>query len=301
MTLEAGQLAALVAVIRQGSFDRAASVLHVTPSAVSQRIKQLEESIGHILVVRGMPCVATSTGERLYRHALQVELLEQDLMREARPDGAPGDLEAPPVALAVNADSLATWLVPALTRFAEATGLRVDVVLDDQDHTAQWLRSGRVIGAVTAEAVPVQGCRVETLGVMRYRAIASKAFMRRWFPKGVTAAQLRRAPALVYGPKDDLENRFVRQVLGFRDVALISHSLPSSTAFVDASLEGLGWGMNAERLVTGRLAKGRLVDLVEGTWLDVPLFWQQWRLSSPTLSSLAAALKSEAAKTLRPA
>lgn len=298
MRINYDHLAALAAIVREGNFERAARALHVTASAISQRLRQLEDSAGQVLVVRGTPCRATAAGESLYRHALQVALLEQDLGSSES-----GTLGAHPssvtLSLAVNADSLATWLIPALARFADDTGLRVDVVLDDQDHTAQWLRSGRVLGAVTADAKPVQGCRVEPLGAMRYRATASPAYRRRWFAKGVTSAALRQAPAIIYGPKDDLENRFVRQVLGHRGVALTTHTIPSSTAFVDASLSGLGWGMNPEMLIADHLRRGRLVDLVSGKSLDIPLFWQQWQLTSTALASLAAALKAQASLALR--
>lgn len=54
--LGADQLAALAAVIECGSFDAAADRLHVTPSAVSQRIKALESRVGQVLVVRDKPC-----------------------------------------------------------------------------------------------------------------------------------------------------------------------------------------------------------------------------------------------------
>src|SRR6185295_18003764 len=167
MNLDYAQLAALVAVIREGTFDAAAQALHVTPSAISQRIKQLEERVGGILVVRGAPCGPTTIGEVLYRHGLQIELLEKDLHRSIVPSAGPRIQSSAPISVAANADSLATWLVPALAQFAAETGLNVEVVVDDQDHTAGWLRSGRVLGAVTAEATAVQGCRVQPLGVMR--------------------------------------------------------------------------------------------------------------------------------------
>jgi len=289
------QLSALVAVLREGSFERAASALHVTPSAISQRIKQLEEAVGGVLVLRGKPCMPTSLGERYYRHALQVELLESDLAEELAPGQgrAPGTT-APPVTIAVNNDSLATWVLPALATFAKETGLCVKLEVDDEAHTAEWLRTGRVLGAITAEAVPVQGCRVEPLGAMRYRATATPAYLRRWFPRGVTRAALSAAPAVLYNEKDALERRFIERVLGLGDLTLVAHGIPSSTAFVEATLLGLGWGMNAEPLVIEHLRRGRLVDLVEGESMSVALFWQHWRIESTTLAALTRALTSQA-------
>jgi LysR family transcriptional regulator (chromosome initiation inhibitor) len=300
MQFQYHQLSALVAVIREGSFDRAARVLHVTPSAISQRIKQLEEQCGGTVVVRGAPCVPTAMGESIYRHALQVELLEKDLLGAVAPTKAGPAKLATPMTVAVNADSLATWLVPAIARFVEETGIEIEIVVDDQDHTAEWLRSGRVLGAVTAEARPVQGCRVRALGVMRYRATASPRFVRRWFSGGVSPEVLRKAPALIFNRKDELQERFLRRVLGGRPGQLRAHMVPSPNAFVEASLLGLGWGMNPEQLAEPHLKSKRLVELVAGKWLDVPLFWQQWGLASDTLNTLATALTSEAAISLRP-
>lgn len=299
MHFQYDQLSALVAVIREGSFDRAASVLHVTPSAISQRIKQLEEHVGGVVVVRGSPCTTSRVGETVYRHALQVELLEKDLLGSIAPSKAQVAMPSTPMTVAVNADSLATWLIPALARFVEQTGQLVEIVVDDQDHTAEWLRSGRVLGAITAEARPVLGCRVEPLGVMRYRATASPAFVRRWLARGVSVRALRKAPALIFNRRDELQERFLRRVLGGRAGQLQAHVVPSPTAFIEASLLGLGWGMNPEQLADAHLKSKRLVELLPGKWLDVPLFWQQWALASESLNRLAAALGAEASKALR--
>lgn len=290
------QLAALAAVIREGSFEAAAAALHVTPSAISQRIRQLEDLLGGLAVVRGRPCTPTKRGQTLYRHALQVQLLEADLQREL---GDPAGASAALIHLAVNADSLATWLMPALAEFTTKTGLNVKVELDDQDRTAEWLRSGRVLAAVTSEARPVQGCAVEPLGTLRYRATASPAYFQQWFPEGITAEAVRRAPTLLYDRNDQLEHRYVRRVLGLRTAPQRAHWLPSSKAFVEACLLGMGWAINPEPLVADHLRSGALVDLVRGKRLDVPLYWQHWRLDSRTLLLLSRAVASAAKKVLK--
>lgn len=289
------QLAALAAVIREGSFEAAAAALHVTPSAISQRIRQLEDLLGGLAVVRGRPCTPTARGGALYRHALQVQLLETDLQREL---GTAAGESTALLHLAVNADSLATWLMPALADFTARSGLFVKVELDDQDRTAEWLRSGRVLAAVTSEAKPVQGCAVEPLGTLRYRATASPAYVKQWFPDGPTAEAVRRAPTLLYDRNDQLEHRYVRRVLGLRKAPLHAHWLPSSKAFVEACLLGMGWAINPEPLVAGHLRSGALVDLVRGKRLDVPLYWQHWRLDSRTLALLSRAVTSAARKVL---
>ena len=299
MQLEYAQVAALLAVIREGTFEGAARVLHVTASAISQRIKQLEAHAGGIVVVRGTPCRPTSLGEALYRHGRQVELLEKDLLRSVGPGDADRTQLASPIGLASNADSLATWMVPALARFVEQTGFNLEVVVDDQDHTAEWLRSGRVLGAVTAERQPVQGCRVEPLGVMRYRPTASARFIRRWFPRGVTAESVREAPILIFNRKDQLHERFLRQLRLGPVAHLRTHYVPSPTAF-EATLAGVGWGLNPEPLVSRHLQARRLRELWPGRSLDVPLYWQQWTLTSASLLALAEALQEQAARSLHP-
>lgn len=292
--LDYALLAALAAVIRTGSFERAAQQLHVTPSAVSQRVKLLEERLGTILVVRGVPCTGTPAGQRLCQHAEQVALLESELRH-----ALPGLQHAgPPVSvrLAVNADSLATWFVAAM---AETPDCLFDLVLDDQEHSADWLRRGEVLAAVTASAKPVQGCDSTPLGALRYIATASPAFVRRHFPAGVDDASLARAPRLTFNGKDRLQTQWTRQALG-TETASPTHWLPSSQAFIDAALAGLGWGMNPEMLVAGLLRDGRLVALVPDRPLDVPLFWQRSRIASRTLADITRAVLGTARAMLQP-
>jgi LysR family transcriptional regulator, chromosome initiation inhibitor len=289
--LDYAHLAALAAVVRTGSFERAAQQLNVTPSAVSQRVKLLEERLGAVLVVRGQPCTATPAGQHLCRHAEQVALLETSLRRTLpglQPDSAPATLR-----IAVNADSLATWFVAAM---AGTEGYLFDLVLDDQDHSADWLRRGEVVAAVTAHGRPIQGCDCHPLGALRYIATASPAFRDRWFPDGFTAAAAARAPCLVFNQKDRLQALWLRQALG-TEVQPPLHWLPSSQAFVDAALAGLGWGMNPEALAAGHLDAGRLVALLDHP-LDVPLFWQQSRIVDALLRDVTRAVLRAARATL---
>jgi LysR family transcriptional regulator, chromosome initiation inhibitor len=294
--LDYAALSTLAAVVREGSFERAARALHITPSAVSQRIKLLEERIGSALVVRGQPARATEVGRHLCRHAEQVGLLEQDLHRQlpvsARLHEGKGAASArPSLRIAVNADSLATWFMAAMADFAQATGHAVllDIVVDDQDHTAEWLRRGEVLAAVTAHAQPVQGCRSVRIGGIVYAATASPGFMARHFASGVHAQTLREAPSLRFSHKDELQARWVRSVCR-RSLEMPMHWLPSTRAFVDASLAGVGWGMNPWSLVEGHLQAGRLVELVPGHRLDTPLVWQHTRLAVPLLQRLGDAV-----------
>ncbi|MBP6677297.1 MAG: LysR family transcriptional regulator ArgP, partial [Vitreoscilla sp.] len=264
--LDYSALSALVAVVREGSFERAARALHVTPSAVSQRIRLLEERVGCALVVRAQPCAATEAGRRLCQHVDRVQLLEHEL-QGALPALAPQGVARVTLPIAVNADSLATWLAPALTAFAARAPVLVDVAVDDQDHTAEWLRNGTVLAAVTSAAHPATGCNCSPLGAMRYLAAASPAFVRQHFAAGVRAASLAQAPSLVFNSKDELQARWVRRQCR-RHVELPRHTLPSPQAFVIAALNGMGWGLHPQALVAPHLKGGTLVELVPGTPLD---------------------------------
>ena len=73
--LDYASLSAVAVVIREGSFEGAARALNVTPSAISQRVKQLEERVGGVLIVRGQPCTPTEMGRLICRHVEQVGML----------------------------------------------------------------------------------------------------------------------------------------------------------------------------------------------------------------------------------
>ncbi|MBL8389867.1 MAG: LysR family transcriptional regulator ArgP [Hydrogenophaga sp.] len=297
--LDYAALNALAAVVREGSFDRAARALHVTPSAISQRIRLLEERAGCALVVRGQPCVPTETGRRMCQHMDRVRLLEQELT-EALPAMAPEGGARVTLPVAVNADSLASWFAPAMAAYAAQAPVLITLSVDDQDHTAEWLRTGAVLAAVTSTARPATGCNSQPLGVMRYLAAASPAYVARHFATGVGAGSLAQAPSLLFNTKDELQASWVRR-LCHRHVELPRHTLPSPQAFVTAALAGMGWGMFPEAMIAPHLADGSLVELVPGTPLDVPLHWQTARAASGLLDGLTRQIVAAARTGLRPA
>jgi LysR family transcriptional regulator (chromosome initiation inhibitor) len=285
LILDPAQLAALASVHRRGSFELAASELHVTPSAISQRIKALEEAAGTLLVRRGQPCTATTTGLRLIRHHDEVALLERTLSLDL-PSLTSGRAT---LRIAVNADSLATWVLPAL---AATDGFLFDLVIDDQDVSQDWLRRGDVVAAITAHPGPLQGCDTVPLGALRYRATASPDYIRRWFPEGVTADAMAAAPALTYSDKDQLQTRWaVANVPGLARPLLPTHRMASSHAFADACTLGLGWSMNPEPLVARQLLDGTLVEMIPDTPLDVALYWQFTRLAAPAIAPVTEAIR----------
>ncbi|MFI5585647.1 LysR family transcriptional regulator ArgP [Amycolatopsis sp. NPDC051758] len=287
------QVRTLLAVVDEQSFDAAAAVLHVTPSAVSQRVKALEQRTGRVLLLRTKPVSLTSSGQVLVRFARSLAQLEQDALSEL----GLGSTSVRTLSIAVNADSLATWFLPALAQVSESLSLCFDLQREDQDHTSELLREGLVMAAVTASPHPVQGCTSHRLGRMRYRAMASPAFIARWLSSAPLPTSLPKAPVIVFDRKDDLQDRFLRALTRRRNFTLVRHHIPASESFVDAVTAGLGWGMVPEIQATPR--GDALVDLAPDRPSDVPLYWQQWKLDSPALAAVAEAVTQGAKEALR--
>jgi LysR family transcriptional regulator (chromosome initiation inhibitor) len=283
--LDYASLAAVAAVIREGSFERAAQALGVTPSAVSQRVRALEERLGTILIVRAQPCVATTAGQRICAHVERVRLLEDEMIEELPQLGDSGSTMPVTLRIAVNRDSIGTWFVPVVSRFAARSGALVDVILDREEYTPGRLRNGEVLAAVTDNASIVQGCRRISLGALRYRATATPGFCARWFAGGLDAAALRRAPVIVFDPADMLQADWALSVTG-EALAAPTHWMPTTQGFLDATLAELGWGMNPVSLADPLIAAGRLIDLSPGQHVDVPLYWQYARIGARLLAVL---------------
>ncbi|WP_174296791.1 LysR family transcriptional regulator ArgP [Sphingomonas bacterium] len=289
-------IAAVAAVVREGTFERAAVALRVTPSAVSQRVRGLEERLGSILIRRGQPCEATELGRKLCAHYDQVRLLEHDLDPEL--GRAARHAAVPPVlTIAVNADSLATWFHAALAAFGRQGDVSLDLKLDDEAHTAERLRSGEVLAAVSADADPVQGCRTTRLGALRYAACASPEFIIRHFDAGVNGARLARAPYLQFDRRDGLQARWAREAYG-TELAAPVFWVPSTYAFLDLTLSGLGWSLHPVPMVEAHIEAGRLVELPPGLRIDVMLYWTVARLHSGALRGLTQAVKGVASREL---
>lgn len=289
MDLNPGQLDALVAIAEHGSFEAAARELHITPSAVSQRVRALEAIAGQVLVSRGAPCRPTPHGERLVRLGRQTRLLYDEASE------ALGTVTTVELPVAVNADSLTTWFRDVLATAAgwDSTAIRLQV--DDQAYSQRLLRSGDVLAAVTSDPEAVQGCSVEPLGALRYVPAAAAAFAGRW--RRGRAPDWAAMPAVVFGAKDDLQQDMLRR-RGVPQLPPVVHQVPTSADFLAAVRIGLGWGMLPEPQARADLAAGQLVRL-SGDVLDVPLFWQRWRLDSPRLTTLTDAVREAAGRHLR--
>jgi LysR family transcriptional regulator (chromosome initiation inhibitor) len=284
-------LRALTAIIDEGTFEAAADLLGISPSAVSQRIKALETSVGQVVVRRGTPCTPTEAGAVLLRTARQVQALEAETWH-ALGHGSSSRAVTP---VAVNADSLATWFVPVLAEAAGWADATLDLHVEDQDHSSRLLRRGDVLGAVTADPAPVNGCRVERLGSMRYLPVATPELRRRFTTEG--GLDWAGMPVLRFNAKDDLQH----QVLRARGVEQSppTHTVPSSEGFLAAVRAGLGWGMLPELQLGADLVGGPLVVLEDQAHRDVVLHWQTWTLDSERLTRITAAVRRAGRQHLR--
>jgi LysR family transcriptional regulator (chromosome initiation inhibitor) len=296
------QVRTLLAAVDEGTFEAAAEALHVTPSAVSQRVKALEQRTGRVLLLRTKPVRLTESGEIVVRFGRQLARLERDASAELGLSDEPAEPSTLPIA--VNADSLATWFLPALAEVPAALRICFDLHRDDQDHTTLLLRQGRVMAAVTSSPEPVQGCTVRTLGRMSYRAMAAPGFLEQRLSGAPLREALPDAPVVVFDRKDDLQDRFLRALTRRRGAGApvagrARHYVPSSESFVAAVAAGLGWGMLPDAQAADHRRNGTLVDLAFDRPVDVPLYWQQWKLDSPALAAVAEAVARTAAVALK--
>jgi LysR family transcriptional regulator (chromosome initiation inhibitor) len=281
---------ALVAIADHGSFDAAARQLHITPSAVSQRIRALEATAGQVLISRAAPCRPTPHGASLVRLGRQTRLLYAEASQAIT--GA----TAVDLPVAVNADSLAVWFHDVLAEVAAWDGTAIKLRIEDQAYSQELLRRGDVLAAVTSDPAAVQGCSVEPLGALRYLPAAAPAVADRW--RRGESPDWAAMPVMVFNDKDDLQHELLRRH-GIEHGPAVVHQVPSSADFYAAIRAGLGWGMLPEPQARVDLAAGALVRL-SGDAIDVPLYWQRWRLDSPKLAALTTAVRTAAARHLQP-
>ncbi|GAD22665.1 LysR family transcriptional regulator ArgP [Acidovorax sp. MR-S7] len=299
-TFDPAALECLAAIVEEGGFERAARRLHITQSAVSQRLRALEAQVGSVLIVRSRPLRPTNAGQLLLKHTKQLRLLRADLDRDLQdlaPSAPGGVREDERIAIAINADSIATWALDALGDLVRQR-LPLEIIADDQDFTQEWLRSGQVLGCVTTLKNALRGCRVVPLGAMRYVAVAAPGLARRHLPQGLTAHNFRSVSFVSFNRKDDMQAEFVMRTFGLKRAALSRVFVPSSEGQVRAVVAGWGVSVVPELLARPLLAEGRLVDLAPGHSLPVQLYWHSWNLESQVLDALADALTTAAARSL---
>ena len=294
-------LECLAAIVEEGGFERAAKRLSITQSAVSQRLHTLETQAGTVLIVRGRPLRPTPAGRIMLRHAMQMRLLHTGLEHDLRQfiPGAGDNTRTPErIAIAVNADSIATWALPAFDALASG-GLPLEIIADDQDFTQDWLREGQVLGCVTTLKKALRGCKVVSLGAMDYVAVANREAVDKYCPDGFTQHSFRKMPFIAFNRKDDLQSEFISRTFRLKQVHLNQCFVPSSEGQVRAVLDGWGASVVPELLVRPMLEEGRLINLAPASALQVSLYWHCWNLDSAVLNSLTAAVIAEAGRSLK--
>ncbi|NVK18116.1 MAG: LysR family transcriptional regulator ArgP [Methylocystaceae bacterium] len=278
---------AVSAVIRLGSFEKAAQELGMTQSAVSQRIKLLEERVAQPLVVRSKPIKATDAGTRLYRHFQHVNMLEQEILNDL-PDEQGDAFKR--VALAVNADSLATWFVRVAEVLFLDYNMLVDISTADETRTLDLLKQGTVMAAISTQDKRIQGCKISTLGAMRYVPVARLDFISRYFPEGVTPASLKKAPAVIFGRDDDLHQKFLKQNYRISAGEFPCHVIPSSEGFVNVTRTGMAYALVPENQVRPYLEDGELVKICDKEIIR-PLYLHSHNIDSRLLKSVVEMTK----------
>lgn len=293
--LDYKHIEALAKVIQEGGFERAARILFLTQSAVSQRVRQLEESCGQILISRTTPPQPTTAGKALLKHYQQVKLLE---------DGLSAELTASPeetmttLTIGINADSLAHWFIAAISPILQQMELLIDLRIDDQEQTHSYLREGEVVGCVSTEASAIQGCRVEKLGTMIYRLLATPAFIERWFPDGISLETAEQAPAVIFNHKDRLHFHFFEQYLGMAPETITAHFIPAPGQFLQVIADGNSYGMVPDWQGAELLESEQLQELLPGATLQVDLYWHCWNLAARPLQKFSDQLVAGARKLL---
>jgi LysR family transcriptional regulator, chromosome initiation inhibitor len=294
MPLDPKQLEAFAATVQTGNLAAAAKQLHITLAAVSIRIKALEAQLGQRLLVRGKTAQATRAGQVLLAHISRTRLLEADLAE--RLSSPQDDAQWLALPVAVNADSLASWFLNGVQATLHQHRLLLHSVVDDQEHTLQWLQNGDVLGCVTQLPKPLRGCVAQPLGTMRYHCLGSPAIAKQLhsLKRKSQAPALLQIPALCFNAKDHLQDRFLAEVFGLRDASYPRHYLPAGDAYHLAMVQGLGWGLQADVQMRlqwrGEMEAGRLVDLFPGLHVDVPLYWHHWQQESAQAARLTSAV-----------
>lgn len=287
------QLLTLAAICDSGSFDGAASALHISSSAVSQRITALERASGAALLQRTRPVVPTRNGHALLRLARQIELLTVDADAELRGGSTTSTIDAPVrFSLAINADSVSTWFRPVMKRIAIDGRILLDLHIEDQDHTDALLRQGAVMAAVTTSRTAAPGCIIEPIGSMVYWPACAPSLIRDCIDR-CDPSQL---PMLRFDKKDDLQHAYLRKIKAHREPPI--HYLPSNREFLTAARLGLGWGVLPEGQIAQDLSDGTLVHLDPDHDVTIPLYWQRWQLPSETLDRISDWVRDAAHRAL---
>lgn len=296
--LDRDHLETFATVAEEQSFERAATQLNITRGAVSQRIRALEEKLASVLLVRDKPVVPTAAGEVLLRHVKALRLLEGSTMRDLSPASESKGLV--PLAIAVNADSLASWFAPVLHQLQRERRVAIEVVTDDQDHTSTRLIRGEVVGCISTDDKAASGFVADALGAMEYRCYASPAFVSEFLPAGLNLPAVLVAAAILFNRKDSLHDEFLHRHFGFAVERYAKHYLPSPVALLEGVAMGLGYGLVPSSQAQALALAGRLVDLAPDEPVLVDLYWHHWEVEPPIAQEISRLVIEHARRQLVP-
>ncbi|MBO1519209.1 LysR family transcriptional regulator ArgP [Oceanisphaera pacifica] len=290
-------LAAFDKVVSEQSFERAAHALHLTQSAVSQRIKQLELRLAQPLLIRGQPLRLTDAGHRLLAHYRQVSQLESAVMADLLPDAPQKPLT---VTIVTNADSLATWLIPALTPLLHSHPIELNLLIEDESRSLERLARGEAFGAISLHAESPSGCCSDALGQMDYLLVATPEFKQRYFAQGLSQTALQQAPAVAFDQRDDMHARYIEQHFGLPVGNYPCHAVRSAEAFVAIARSGAAYCLIPKLMIEQDLQTGKLIELYPQGRLTEPLYWHRWLLERGVHKDLSLRLIEYAQQTLPP-
>lgn len=274
---------AYAAVIFEGGFEKAAQKLFITQSAVSQRIKLLEEEFGQIILLRTSPPQPTEFGRKilgLYNQVVQLE----DEVRSSYQASDSGRYTSIPIG--INADALSTWFFQAVRPFLERSRVVLDLLVDDQEETHRFLKDGKVLGCISTKTSPLQGCSVCYLGNVEYSLFCSRSFQQKWFPNGLEQEAIRQAPMITFNRKDQLNQKILGKIFDRPPVDYSTYYIPNSELFIDFIAHSLAYGAMPEQQSSSALHGGQIVDLSPGHHEVVALYWHCWNLDSVVLKEL---------------
>ncbi|EJN8561361.1 LysR family transcriptional regulator ArgP [Vibrio alginolyticus] len=278
---------ALDAIVYQGSFERAAEHLFVSQSAISQRIKQLEKFLAQPVLIRSQPPKPTPIGKKLLGLYRRVRLLEHEILPELKNDTSTRPVQ---LSLATNADSLATWLLPALKNVMKQRQVELKLTIYGEYRSIEKLKSGEVTGAISLESQPIPGCRADYLGRIDYVCVASPEFYQRYFSKGVNNQTLAKAPAVSYDQYDDLHKTFLTEHFNVNPDSVIHHNISSSEAFLKVALAGVAYCLIPRLQINDELDRGVLVDVTPGFLMSHRIYWHHWQLETGVLQEISNAI-----------
>lgn len=273
MSLDYRGLEALYAIQEVQSFEGAAKKLHITQSAISQRIKALETYYGEPVLTRTFPYHPTELGKRLIGHFKRISLLEEELNKEIKRSDA-----MQRIAIAINRDSLETWFIEWIKKSDLLGSILIEVIADDQERTIDYLKNGLVSAALSTSEREILGGKVQFVGNMEYVLTATPEFVENYLTKGPKS--LLTAPALKFDLNDQLHEKYLEKFFNLNGKEINYHVVPSVHGFKQMALSGFAYGLIPRIDIEKELKSNKLVEIYSNKVWKVPLYWHYWTIES---------------------